>query len=74
MSYTKIQTTNIHIYLTFINEFETDWKLILFKGGAVLTLAYSPENEAGGIQLVGQGNLGEGTFIISMENHKTIMY
>ncbi|XP_026725200.1 neurotrophin receptor-interacting factor homolog isoform X3 [Trichoplusia ni] len=32
------------------------------QGGAVLTLAYSPENEAGGIQLVGQGSLGEGTF------------
>lgn len=32
------------------------------QGGAVFTVAYSPEaNEAGSIQLVGQGGLGEGT-------------
>lgn len=37
-----------------------------------MTLAYSPENEAGGIQLVGQGSLGEGMFTTSMENHKLI--
>ncbi|XP_075973264.1 uncharacterized protein LOC142974684 isoform X2 [Anticarsia gemmatalis] len=36
------------------------------QGGAVLTVAYSPEaNEAGGIQLVGQGGLGEGLQVLA---------
>ncbi|CAD0199288.1 unnamed protein product [Chrysodeixis includens] len=40
------------------------------QGGAVLTLAYSPENEAGGIQLVGQGSLGEGLQVLATLPHE----
>ncbi|KAJ8730272.1 hypothetical protein PYW07_017310 [Mythimna separata] len=36
------------------------------QGGAVLTVAYSPEtNETGGLQLVGQGSLGEGLQVLA---------